>query len=273
MPQPAISFNHLTVTYPPTTTPAVKDFSLDVAEGTTTVLLGSSGCGKTTLLRTVNRLVQPTEGTVYVNGDDVRTQDPVKLRRSIGYVLQNAGLLPHKTVADNIASVLRLNKVPKNEAKKRAAHTADLVGLSSEMLNRYPSQLSGGQQQRAGVARALAADPDILLMDEPFGAVDPIVRRGLQDLMVDLQKRLNKTVVLVTHDVSEAMTLADHIVLLKEGAQIAQQGSPKDLALHPADEFVQDFLQATTRDLKVVSQDGRDVVVDSRGGIVGVLDE
>ncbi|HIW95252.1 MAG TPA: ATP-binding cassette domain-containing protein [Candidatus Corynebacterium gallistercoris] len=268
-----MALSDVTVHYPGATSPAVDSFSLEIAPGTTTVLLGSSGCGKTTLLRTMNRMVEPTSGTVRVRGEDVRQANAVQLRRSIGYVLQEAGLLPHRTVAQNIATVLRLNGAGKKEAAAAAAEAADMVGLDAELLDRHPAQLSGGQQQRAGVARALAADPDILLMDEPFGAVDPIVRRGLQDLMLDLQQRLRKTVVLVTHDVSEAMTLADHIVLLRQGGKIAQQGTPEQLATHPADEFVRDFLDASARGLRVERRGEKELVVDSRGSIVGVLDQ
>ncbi len=289
---PLISFHNVTVTYPdragsakskrghsskaelsnPSSTKAVDSFSLEVPAGSTTVLLGSSGCGKTTLLRTINRMVEPTSGEVRIKGRNVADTDPVQLRRSIGYVLQNAGLLPHKTVGANIASVMRLNGQSKTQAAQRAASTAALVDLAPELLERYPSQLSGGQQQRAGVARALAADPDILLMDEPFGAVDPIVRRSLQELLLDIQNRLGKTIVLVTHDVDEALTLADHIVLLQSGARIAQQGRPHDLLTNPANDFVRDFLGLSDRQLRTVQRNGQRIVVDQRGTVLGTLD-
>lgn len=277
-----ITFHNVRVAYPnklgtseePTgTTPsaAVEDFSLDIPAGSTTVLLGSSGCGKTTLLRTVNRMVDPTAGEVRINGRNVAEEDPVILRRSIGYVLQHAGLLPHKTVGENIASVMRLNGVSKAEAAKRAEETAELVDINPNLLQRYPSQLSGGQQQRAGVARALAADPDILLMDEPFGAVDPIVRRSLQELLLDIQQRLAKTIVFVTHDVDEAFILANHIVLLQAGARIAQQGPPEELLTNPANDFVRDFLGLSDRELRVEQRGNQHVVVDQRGIVLGTL--
>ena len=202
-----ITFSDVTVQYPGQDAPAVERFSLEAPSGKITVLLGSSGCGKTTLLQCVNQLVAPSSGTVTIDGRDVREEKPTQLRRSIGYVLQHSGLLPHRTVADNIATVLRLNGVKKSESRQRALQAAERVGLGPELMSRFPNQLSGGQQQRVAVARALAPDPSILLMDEPFGAVDPIVRRGLQDQLLALQEDLAKTILLVTHDVTEALTL------------------------------------------------------------------
>ncbi|RAV31571.1 ABC transporter ATP-binding protein [Corynebacterium heidelbergense] len=266
-----ITFQDVSVHYPGTAAPAVKSFDFEVPSGSITTLLGSSGCGKTTLLKCINRLVTPTGGRVLIDGEDVADKDPVKLRRSIGYVLQNSGLLPHRTVLDNIATVLRLNGVAKSEAAERARGAAELVNLYPELLDRYPRQLSGGQQQRVSVARALAADPNILLMDEPFGAVDPIVRRSLQEQLLDLQARLGKTIVLVTHDVSEAMTLGDQVALLAEGGELAQSGTPQELAAHPANDFVRDFLGFHNRNLTVRSIDGAELVVDARGAVVGVL--
>ena len=208
-----ITFSDVTVQYPGQDAPAVERFSLEAPSGKITVLLGSSGCGKSTLLQCVNQLVAPSSGTVTIDGREVREEKPTQLRRSIGYVLQHSGLLPHRTVADNIATVLRLNGVKKSESRQRALQAAERVGLGPELMSRFPNQLSGGQQQRVAVARALAPDPSILLMDEPFGAVDPIVRRGLQDQLLALQEDLAKTILLVTHDVTEALTLGVRIAL------------------------------------------------------------
>ena len=227
-----ITFNHVSKIYPPDTK-AVEDFSLTMAPHTTTVFLGTSGCGKTTLMRMVNRMVTPTSGTVTVRGRDVAQEDPVALRRSIGYVLQDGGLFPHRTIVDNIATV------PVLEGASKANARADALKL---MAKRYPAQLSGGQRQRVGVARALANRADILLMDEPFGALDPLVRADLQRQLRRIQKSLGTTILFVTHDIDEAIVLGDRIVLLREGAQIAQEGTPRDLLLNPANDFVREFL-------------------------------
>ena len=196
---------------------AVADFSLTIPSHRTVVLVGSSGSGKTTLLRMVNRMVDPTSGHVLIDDEDVRDANPVRLRRSIGYVLQTGGLLPHRTVADNVATVRVLNGESRRKARAGAAELLERVGLDPSLGSRYPAQLSGGQQQRVGVARALATDPNILLMDEPFGAVDPIVRRELQDELLRLQAELGKTILFVTHDIEEAFRLGDEVVVLKEG--------------------------------------------------------
>ncbi|HEY4598004.1 ABC transporter ATP-binding protein [Corynebacterium sp.] len=267
-----ITFSDVTVQYPGQDTPAVERFSLEAPGGKITVLLGSSGCGKTTLLQCVNQLVTPNSGTVAINGRDVREEHPTQLRRSIGYVLQHSGLLPHRTVADNIATVLRLNGVKKSESRQRAFEAAERVGLGPELMSRFPNQLSGGQQQRVAVARALAPDPSILLMDEPFGAVDPIVRRGLQDQLLALQEDLAKTILLVTHDVTEALTLGDRIALLQKGGELAQVGSPEELAMEPANSFTERFMGVTRATLEVRrAADGRRFAVDDRGAFVGVL--
>lgn len=268
-----IIFSDVTVQYPGQDAPAVERFSLEAPSGKVTVLLGSSGCGKTTLLQCVNQLVTPNSGTVTIDGRDVREEHPTQLRRSIGYVLQHSGLLPHRTVADNIATVLRLNGVKKSEARQRAFEAAERVGLGPELMSRFPNQLSGGQQQRVAVARALAPDPSILLMDEPFGAVDPIVRRGLQDQLLVLQEDLAKTILLVTHDVTEALTLGDRIALLQKGGKLAQVGSPEELAMEPANSFTERFMGVTRATLEVRrAADGRRFAVDDRGAFVGVLD-
>ncbi len=221
---------------------AVRDVSLSVRRGEICVLIGPSGCGKTTTLKMINRVVPADTGTIRVRGEDIRDIDAVKLRRSIGYVIQQVGLFPHMTIAENIGLPLRLESAPRQMRRDRAAKLLALVGLSVELLDRHPAQLSGGQQQRVGVARALAADPDIILMDEPFGAVDPLLRPQLQVELRAIQKRLGKTIVLVTHDLSEAFALADTLVLMDHG-KVVQQGSPRDFLLAPADPFVSRFLQ------------------------------
>ena len=252
---------------------AVADFSLTIPSHRTVVLVGSSGSGKTTLLRMVNRMVDPTSGHVLIDDEDVRDANPVRLRRSIGYVLQTGGLLPHRTVADNVATVRVLNGESRRKARAGAAELLERVGLDPSLGSRYPAQLSGGQQQRVGVARALATDPNILLMDEPFGAVDPIVRRELQDELLRLQAELGKTILFVTHDIEEAFRLGDEVVVLKEGGRIAQRGTPERILAEPADEFVRDFIGSDRADvqLEVRGVGGRNVVVDPDGRPVGVL--
>ncbi|MEV0640062.1 ATP-binding cassette domain-containing protein [Streptomyces sp. NPDC050619] len=236
----------------PNGTTAVHDLSLQMPEGGVTVLVGSSGCGKTTTLRMINRMVEPTSGTIRVAGKDVTQQDAADLRRSIGYVIQQSGLFPHRTVLDNIATVPLLLGHGRRKARARAAELLETVGLTAESGRRYPHQLSGGQQQRVGVARALAADPPVLLMDEPFGAVDPVVRTQLQDELVRLQQELNKTIVFVTHDVDEAVRLGDQIAIFRTGGHLVQCATPTELLARPADDFVADFLGAE-RGLKLLS--------------------
>jgi osmoprotectant transport system ATP-binding protein len=221
---------------------AVDRLSLECPTGALTVLVGSSGCGKTTCLRMINRLVTPTSGTVAIDGVDVTTVEPATLRRQIGYVIQQGGLFPHRSVLDNVATVPILLGWGRQRARRRAGELLERVGLGAELGARYPAELSGGQQQRVGVARALAADPPILLMDEPFSAVDPIVRAELQDELIRLQRELAKTIVFVTHDVHEATRLGDRIAVLRERGQLAQVGSPEELLARPADEFVASFL-------------------------------
>jgi osmoprotectant transport system ATP-binding protein len=268
-----IEFRHVSKDYSGGTK-AVENFSLTVPTGTLTVLVGSSGCGKTTLLRMVNRMVEPSEGEVLIDGEPVGKRDPVELRRSIGYVMQSGGLMPHRTIIDNVATVPRLSGVKKDAARSRAEELMGMVGLDQTLAGRYPQQLSGGQQQRVGVARALAMDPNILLMDEPFGAVDPVVRRDLQKELLDLQARLNKTVVFVTHDVDEAFLIADQMVILREGAEIVQAGPPEEIISRPADDFVADFIGSSqgNRVLHRSSQDPH-IVLDSDGRIHGRLDD
>ncbi|TVU87219.1 ABC transporter ATP-binding protein [Vreelandella titanicae] len=229
---------------------AVDDISLRVPKGKFCALVGTSGCGKSTTLRMINRLIAHSEGDIILDGQAIDVYDPVKLRRRIGYVIQHTGLFPHWNVARNIALVPRLLKWSTTDVQSRVAELMHLLGLPvDEFGHKYPHQLSGGQAQRVGVARALAADPDILLMDEPFGALDPITREKLQDELAKLQARLHKTVVFVTHDMDEALKLADHLVVMREG-RIVQQGSPLALLQNPADPFVESLLGGLERGLK-----------------------
>jgi osmoprotectant transport system ATP-binding protein len=252
---------------------AVEDFSLVVPTGSITVLVGSSGCGKTTLLRMVNRMVDPLRGEVRIDGASIALRDPVELRRSIGYVLQSGGLLPHKTVAENIETVAKLRGMPKSERHARVEVLMTTVGLDAVLAHRYPAQLSGGQQQRVGVARALAINPNILLMDEPFGAVDPLVRADLQRELLELQKQLARTVMFVTHDIDEAFLLGDNVAILEEGGRIVQHGTPAQILAHPVNDFVAAFVGADRgkRALSVVEQDGQRIAVDGDGRPVGRL--
>lgn len=272
-----IEFRNVSKNFPDGTA-AVTNFSLVIPSRKTTVLVGSSGCGKTTLLRMINRMVDPSSGSVEIDGVDVATLPPVKLRRSIGYVMQNSGLLPHRKVIDNVATVPILEGVPKSEAHAQALALLDTVGLDRSLAHRYPSQLSGGQQQRVGVARGLAVNPNILLMDEPFGAVDPIVRSDLQQELIRLQEELDKTVVFVTHDLDEAFLLGDQVVILQTGAHIEQQGTPSEILANPANEFVENFIGAGRgkRRLLVdssVETPGDDLVlVDGAGNAAGVVE-
>ncbi|GGW64435.1 proline/glycine betaine ABC transporter ATP-binding protein [Streptomyces lucensis JCM 4490] len=218
--------------------------SLDIPDRAITVLVGPSGCGKTTTLRMINRMVEPSEGSILLDGRDIRQQPVNTLRRSMGYVIQNAGLFQHRTILDNIATVPRLLGWSKQKARDRAAELMARVGLDTSLAKRYPYQLSGGQQQRVGVARALAADPPVLLMDEPFSAVDPVVRKGLQDELLRIQDELGKTIVFVTHDIDEAVKLGTMVAVLRTGGRLAQFAPPAELLSAPADSFVEDFLGA-----------------------------
>ncbi|MGO4452101.1 ABC transporter ATP-binding protein [Phyllobacterium sp. TAF24] len=237
-----INMQHVTKRYTEGSVASVDDLSLIVPEGSTVALIGPSGCGKTTTMRMINRLIDPTEGTIIVNGEDVTKVDPVILRRHIGYVIQQVGLFPHMTIAQNIAAVPKLLGWGDAKIRNRTDELLHLVGLDpAEMLKRYPRQLSGGQRQRIGVARALAADPPVLLLDEPFGAIDPIARTRLQDEFRQILQRVRKTVVLVTHDLDEAIRLGDRIALMKSG-KIVQYDTPDAILSHPADAFVENFV-------------------------------
>ncbi|PRZ41216.1 osmoprotectant transport system ATP-binding protein [Antricoccus suffuscus] len=236
-----ITFESVTKEYPDGTS-AVSGLDLEIPPGKITVLVGPSGCGKTTSLRMINRMIDPTSGRVLIDGADVAGTNPAKLRRGIGYVIQNAGLFPHRTIVDNIATVPMLNGESKAKSRRTALDLLEVVGLDPAMARRYPTQLSGGQQQRVGVARALAADPPILLMDEPFSAVDPVVRHNLQEELLRLQSQLDKTIVFVTHDIDEAITIGELICVLNVGGVLEQAASPKELLENPANEFVSSFV-------------------------------
>jgi osmoprotectant transport system ATP-binding protein len=236
-----IEFRGVTKRFPDGTV-AVDSLDLVVRDGGITVFVGPSGCGKTTSLRMVNRMIDPTSGTILVNGRDVMSVDAAQLRRGIGYVIQQAGLFPHRTVLDNVATVPVLLGWNRRKARARAAELLELVGLAPELGRRYPAQLSGGQQQRVGVARALAADPPVLLMDEPFSAVDPVVRENLQDELLKLQAELGKTIVFVTHDIDEAVKLGDRVAVFRTGGILAQYDEPGVLLARPADDFVDSFV-------------------------------
>ena len=236
-----ITFDKVTKAYPDGTT-AVNELDLECPSGKITALVGPSGCGKTTSLRMINRLIEPTSGTISLDGESTADMDPALLRRRIGYVIQHAGLFPHRTIVDNVATMPRLLGKTKKEARTRAMELLETVGLAANFADRYPWQLSGGQQQRVGVARALAADPAFMLMDEPFSAVDPVVRSQLQDEFLRLQKDIGKTIIIVTHDIDEALKLGDQVVVLRTGGILAQSATPLELLTEPADEFVADFV-------------------------------
>lgn len=252
-----ITFDQVSKVFPGGAT-AVDRVSLEIPEAKLTVFVGSSGCGKTTALRMINRMVDPSSGTISVDGKDVSTVDPVRLRRSIGYVIQDAGLMPHQRVIDNVATVPVLNGQSRRAARKAAYAVLERVGLDSKLASRYPAQLSGGEQQRVGVARALAADPPILLMDEAFSAVDPVVRHTLQNEMLRLQSELHKTIVFVTHDIDEALRLADQVAVFGSGGVLQQYDEPARLLARPANEFVTRFigLGRGYRWLQLIKADG-----------------
>jgi osmoprotectant transport system ATP-binding protein len=239
-----IVFDHVTKRYPGRDQPAVDDLSLTIPAGEICVLVGPSGGGKTTAMKMVNRLIEFDQGDIRIDGTSVRDQDATELRRGIGYVIQQVGLFPHFTVAENIATVPRLLGWPRARIKERTAELLELVSLEPEYADRYPAQLSGGQRQRVGLARALAADPPLMLMDEPFGALDPITRDRLQVEFLRLHEAVRKTVIFVTHDIDEAIKLGDRIAILREGGVLVQYDTPDRILAHPVDDFVARFVGA-----------------------------
>ena len=239
-----IRLRGLTKVFPGQRDPAVRDLTLEIASGQTCVLIGPSGCGKTTTMRMINRLIEPTSGTIEVDGQDVSRLDAVALRRRIGYVIQQIGLFPHMTIAENVATVPRLLGWPAPRTRARVEEMLALVGLEPATYGgRYPRELSGGERQRVGVARALAGDPPVMLMDEPFGAVDPITRTRLQNEFLNILRELHKTIVFVTHDIDEAIRMGDRIAILRDG-RLVQEGAPAYILTHPADAFVEEFVGA-----------------------------
>ncbi len=236
-----IRFESVSKHYPDGTV-AVDELSLSAPTGQITVLVGPSGCGKTTSLRMINRMIEPTSGRIWIDDKDVSGMSPTQLRRGIGYVIQHAGLFPHKTIGDNVATVPIMLGTPKREARRNALELLERVGLDPKVADRYPAQLSGGQQQRVGVARALASDPPVMLMDEPFSAVDPVVRAQLHEEFLRLQGELGKTIIMVTHDIDEAIKLGDQIAVLEVGGHLAQLSTPLELLTRPISDFVADFV-------------------------------
>jgi osmoprotectant transport system ATP-binding protein len=237
-----LELRHVRKQYPGAARAAIDDLTLAIPAGEVCVLVGPSGCGKTTAIRLVNRMIELTSGEILLDGVSVLEREPAELRREIGYVIQQIGLFPHQTIADNVATVPRLLGWERERVTARVRELLELVSLPAELADRYPAQLSGGQRQRVGVARALAADPPLLLMDEPFGAIDPISRARLQDELLALQARVRKTIVFVTHDIDEAIKLGDRIAILREGGVLAQYAPPDELLAAPADEFVARFV-------------------------------
>ena len=237
-----IRLENLTKRFPGQDEPAVEELTMDIYDGEIVVLVGPSGCGKTTTMKMINRIIEPTGGKIFLEGEDVTNVNPDKLRRRMGYVIQQIGLFPHMTIADNIATVPRMLGWDKNRISERVDELLETVGLNSSFKSRYPKELSGGQRQRIGVARAMAADPPVLLMDEPFGAIDPITRERLQDEFLRLQEEIKKTIVFVTHDIDEAIKMGDRIAILQQRSRIAQYDTPERILTDPANEFVEEFI-------------------------------
>jgi len=255
-----LEFRNATKRYAGSPTPAVDGLSLEVPAGEICVLVGPSGCGKTTAMRMVNRMIDITEGDILLGGRSVKDRKPAELRRHIGYVIQQIGLFPHRTIADNVATVPKLLGWDRQRIAARVDELLELVGLDPhEMRGRYPSQLSGGQRQRVGVARALAVDPPVMLMDEPFGAIDPINRERLQNEFLRLQAELRKTIIFVTHDIDEAIKMGDRIAIMQEGGKLAQYAPPAELLMAPANDFVEDFVGADRALKRLALQRVRDI--------------
>jgi osmoprotectant transport system ATP-binding protein len=243
-PPASLAFVDVVKRYPGADAPAIESLSLEVPAGEICVLVGPSGCGKTTAMRMVNRMIEPTDGRILIDGKPNSDRPAAALRREIGYVIQQTGLFPHRTVAQNVGTVPRLIGWSKQRVAERTDELLDLVGLDPSFADRYPAQLSGGQRQRVGVARALAVDPPLMLMDEPFGAIDPITRERLQNEFLRLQRTLRRTIVFVTHDIDEAIKMGDRIAVMRPGGQLAQYATPAEILLDPADEFVERFVGA-----------------------------
>jgi osmoprotectant transport system ATP-binding protein len=255
----SLEFREATKRYPGAEHAAVEALSLEVPAGEICVLVGPSGCGKTTAMRMVNRMIEISDGDILVGGDSVRSTPPAELRREIGYVIQQIGLFPHRTIGDNIGTVPDLLGWDKKRIAARVEELLELIGLTGDFRDRYPAQLSGGQRQRVGVARALAADPPLMLMDEPFGAIDPINRERLQNEFLRLQAEIRKTIVFVTHDIDEAIKMGDKIAILKEGGKLAQFAPPAELLMYPAEPFVEDFVGADRALKRLALQRVRDI--------------
>jgi osmoprotectant transport system ATP-binding protein len=261
-----IEFEDVCKTYP-NGVEAVRHLSLEISEGETLVLVGSSGCGKTTTMKMVNRLIEPTSGEIRIQGENVTTRDRVELRRTIGYAIQHVGLFPHMTIAENIAVVPKLRKWDKDRIAERVRKLLTLIGLEpDDFAERYPNQLSGGQRQRVGVARALAADPPIVLMDEPFGALDPLTREQLQDEFIELESEIQKTVLFVTHDIFEAVKMGNRVALLDQG-RLQQLATPGELVESPANEFVDHFLGQHRFQLSLLTQTIASIVEAGEEGV------
>jgi osmoprotectant transport system ATP-binding protein len=264
-----LEFAEATKVYPGADHAALDRLSLTVPAGEICVLVGPSGCGKTTAMRMVNRMIDITSGDIRVGGRSVKERDVDDLRRDIGYVIQQIGLFPHRTIGDNIATVPKLLGWERKRITDRVGELLDLIGLPQEMAKRYPAQLSGGQRQRVGVARALAADPPLMLMDEPFGAIDPINRERLQNEFLRLQAEIRKTIVFVTHDIDEAIKMGDRIAILQVGGHLAQYATPSELLLNPANEFVEDFVGADRALKRLALMRVRDIPREALGGANG----
>jgi osmoprotectant transport system ATP-binding protein len=258
-PAATLEFVNVQKVYPGSGEPAIQDLSLEICAGEICVLVGPSGCGKTTAMRMVNRMIDLSDGDILLDGSSVRDSSPAELRREIGYAIQQIGLFPHQTIAQNITTVPKLLGWSKDRQHTRVTELLDLIGLDADMASRYPTQLSGGQRQRVGVARALAADPPLMLMDEPFGAVDPIARARLQNEFLRLQAQLRKTIVFVTHDIDEAIKMGDKIAVLKQGGVLAQYATPAELLMYPADKFVEDFVGSDRALKRLALQRVRDI--------------
>ena len=267
-----ISMQDVSKHYSGTSGAAVANLSMDIDKGETVVLVGPSGCGKTTTMKMINRLIEPSSGSITLDGVDVMKQDPVELRRGIGYVIQSIGLMPHRDVAENIGTVPKLIGWDDKRIQERIDELVEVLQLDRDLLKRYPAELSGGQRQRVGVARALAADPPVMLMDEPFGAVDPIVRERLQDQFLDIQRRLKKTIVFVTHDIDEAIKMADRIAILNVGGVIEQFAAPEEILRDPANDFVRQFV-GVERGLKRLALVSVGDIELERGPVVAPTDE